>query len=296
MTGLRAFLLVFVTAPAAAFYVDASVKQTSGSDGYIGTIVEGEMGQGDLSLRPSWQRYESDSSGGVFHTLSARAGYANGWLDVGATGGGTGRVNGYRNRFVGADATLYYHPFGADDDEEKAPGARGKGKLRLSAGGAYEVTRHYDELEAVPGTRRRAARRASTLEIDQSDATASAGVSLLGNALTLDVMKSRYSRDVTPNSVRQAQLAMVRGVSSTVQGFPDTTTTARFETSVLPFVTPYVQYQRTRFEAPQPDGRGATLGGAVELGLFELSASWQHYEQDGFADQDYYSLGGALKF
>lgn len=310
MTKLSLSLAVLMSAaPASALWFNGGVSQVGGSDNYRGTTMQGTVGHEGYTVKPRFSTYRSDSSGGTFNTLSTRLGYEDKLFTVGVTGGGTGKVDGYSNRFGGADFTISLTPTGKgpekriDGKGDSSGPARGKGIMRVDLGAEVRHTVHRDEFQTAfagsssrgPGGPR-SLRSGGALELGQTDLTGSVGVSLLNNLLSIDGTKSRYNRNLTDVGARAPANAPVSGMMQAVQGFPDTSWSARFETSLLPLVTPFAQYTYTKFKVGQPDGRGTTVGAFVELGIVEASASYEHYAQTGRPGQNYFTVGGSLRF
>lgn len=310
MTKLSLSLAVLMSAaPAGAVWFNGGVSQVGGSDNYRATTFQGTVGHEGYTVKPRFSTYRSDSSGGTFNTLSTRLGYEDKLFTVGLTGGGTGKVDGYSNRFFGLDAAVSLTPTGKGPEKrisgkgESTGPARGKGVMRVDLGAEIRHTVHTDAFStSTPGSSTRgpgaprALRASGPLDIGQTDMTASAGVSLLGNLLSFDVTKSRYTKNLATAGARAPANTPVSGMLQAVQGFPDASWTARFETSLLPLVTPFAQYTYTKFEIGQPDGRGSTVGAYLELGIVEASASYEHYAQAGRPGQNYFTVGGSLRF
>lgn len=297
--------LLLLCAPASAFWFNGGIKQTAGSQGYYGTTLSVTAGHHDFSFKPEYSTYRSDVSGGQFRALSGRLAYEPSWYGVGASAGGTNRVEGYYNRWFGFDLSASITPSKEGPKKKISAGAvdsagpaRGEGLLRLDFGFDLRHTVHVDRFEAAPGTRRAAIlrRNGREFEIGQTDFTGSIGASLFGNMISFDATKSRYTRDIGGNNVRANTALRLRGVGPTVAGFPDTSVTGRFETSMPPVVTPYIQYTRTRFVIGQPDAHTLGLGGSLELGIVEVTAGYERYTQRGTDAQNYFTAGGTLRF
>lgn len=288
-------VLLLPAGPAQAFFFNSGVKQSVGTHNYSGTSLYADFG-GDVHIRPSFTSYHSDDSSGTYKTISARLGYDTKLWGVGVTGGGTPRVNGYSNRFFGADAVVSLTPTGSGPvkrikgSDQGGGAARGKGLARVDLGAGILHTTHTDEFQAG------GARRARSIDIGQTDLNASVGVSVLKNLISADVTKSFYNKDLSAVLARGARAQSVQGLSPVIQGFPKTSVNLRLEMSMLPLVTPYVGYTRTTFELSQPAANAYSVGGYVEFEILEVSASFQRYVQSGRPDQNYYGLGASLRF
>lgn len=308
MTRLLAILaLACAPARAGGWWFNGGARGTAGSQHYWGSDWWAKIGHEDYSVKPMFSLYRSDVSSGTYKTLSARAGYDTKLFGVGATVGGTPRTNGYSNTFFGFDGVVSLTP-GArgpekriSSSDESAGPARGKGLARVDLGGAFKHTTHRDSLQAATtgdaGRRGgRAVARPSALSIGENDLTASAGVSVLDCLLSVDLTKSFYDRDLRGANPRALEAVRLSGLSSTVEGFPNTSTAVRAEAGMLPVVTPYVTFVHTRYELSQPDSNAVTVGAYVELGIVEASASLEHFVQPGQPNQNYGSLGATVRF
>lgn len=306
---LAVLLCAALCAPARAdsdFWFNGGARGTAGTHSYFGSDWWAQLGSGDLSVKPMFSEYHSDLSSGTYKTISARAAYDTKLLGLGLTVGGTPKENGYSNGFVGVDGTLSITPGMSgpvkriSSAQETSGPARGKGVARIDIGGAFLHTTHRDDLQAVSGEAGmrggRVASRGSTLSIGQNDLTGSVGVSVLDVLASVDVTKSIYSRDLAAVNARAAQVVRLTGVASAIQGFPDTSTSVRVELGMLPLITPYADYVHTKYELSQPDSNALTVGGYAELGIVEVSASYEHLAQSGQVDENYLSLGGTVRF
>lgn len=289
------------------WWVNASAKGTAGTRHYWGSDWYAKIGKGDLSVKPMFSEYSSDLSSGTYKTIAVRGAFDTKILGLGATVGGTPKTNGYSNAFFGVDGIVSLTPGVSgptkrisSSDESSGP-ARGKGLARVDLGGAFKHTTHMDDLQAasVADDGRRGGRtapRAKGLNIGQNDVTASAGVSVLEWLLSVDVTKSFYDRNLASVNARAEPVARLSGLTSTIQGFPNTNTAVRVEAGILPIVTPYATFVHTRYELTQPDSNAVTVGAYVELGIVEASASYEHFVQSGQPNENYGSLGATVRF
>ncbi len=309
--SLSFFAAVFLFALSAradeGVWFNGGAKGTAGTQSYFGSDWWAQLGKGDYSVKPMFSEYRSDTSSGTYKTVSARAAYDSKLFGAGLTLGGTPKVNGYSNGFVGVDAILSITPGlqgptkRINSSSESAGPARGKGVARIDLGGAIKHYAHRDDLQAAPGQAGRrggafVARSGGQLRLGETDFTASGGVSILDALLSIDLTKSVYDKNLTNLNARALQNVRLSGLASTIQGFPDTNTAVRLELGMLPLLTPYVTYVHTKYKLAQPDSNGVTAGVYAELDIVELSGSYEHLAQSGQPDENYYSLGASVRF
>lgn len=298
MTTKRMFLtlaLLSLAAPARAFFFNSGLKQISGNNDYYGTSAYAHFGS-DIHFKPSFSSFHSNVSGGTFNAYALRVGYDMKLFGAGVTAGTTPKVNGYKNSFVGVDASVSLTPTGSGPikrikgSDQGGGAARGKGLARVDVGAGVLHTSHSDDLNASGAT------RTGTFKLGQTDLSASVGVSFLENLISLDLTKSVYDKTLSAATDRGSRVQTVTGLTSMIQGFPKTSASARLEMSMIPVVSPFVSYTRTTFELSQPSLNAYALGGSVELMILEVVASYQHYTQAGVPDNDYVGLGASLRF
>lgn len=295
-----------LAAPAAAG-VSIGASQTFGSQNYRGTKADASLDLTDeLYVAPSFSLYRSDVSSGTFYKPSLRVGYEKGPLSLGVEGGFQPKVNGYRQTNVGADVTFSLAPGGTKHSHRMAgpsSGANetfGYGLAGVDVGAAFMHTQHYDDFSAASllgtGPRRAGARRAAVYTVGQNDLTAFAGAKFLITEVSGSVTKSRYDKDLTAGNARTAQFLALSGFGAIEQGFPDTSWNLKMKWKTLPFVRPYVSYTHTTFKLGENPSNALELGGNVGLDMLNVKASWEHYTQSGYADQNYATVGASFNF
>ncbi|HBT61781.1 MAG TPA: hypothetical protein DEB40_08570 [Elusimicrobia bacterium] len=286
---------LFWAGQAAAFWLNAGAKETTGNRNYNGVNVSGQVGLGDFSVKPMFATFHSDLSSGTFNSYSLRVGHDTKLLGLGVTGGVTPSVNGYSNQFVGADLALSITPTGQGarariGGREQASGpAQGAGLARIDLGASAMFTNHRDHFGPAGQA------LGSVARLGQTDLTGSAGVSILKNLLSVDVTKSFYDHKPEGLNMRAPRVQNIIGLSQVVQGFPNTSANVKLVMSVLPLIKPFVNYTRTTFEAGESNSNAYSAGVSVELEILELSAAYERYVQAGQTDRNYFSLGASLR-
>lgn len=262
--------------------VQLAFDQTVGSRHYRGTDAsvdvgfgERKEGKGEYHLRPAVQMYKSDASSDTFKTFSLRFGYEQALWDVGLTAGGAPEVDDYGTRFFGADVNWHF-----------AGGDLGAGFLH---------TRHQDEL--LRSASRTIGRRASAVDIGQTDLSVSAGAPALWSYIGAEISRSFYSRDLAAISARAAQIQQLAGLDAIVQGFPKSNFTLFVELRAIPMMTPFASFTRTTFQLDTPSSAAFTLGASAKLGPGGLSVSVQRLDPGGGAEPLHYvTLGAGVGF
>jgi len=295
-----AFLLLAFAGPAssaAALSLDGGISQVAGNSNYAGTSAFAKITHNGCSLTPSFSQYHSDSSSGTYQTFSLRGGYDTKLYGFGVTVGGTPRVNGYTSSFVGVDGVISLTPTGGSapdrirGSQQGKSGASGSGLARIDLSGAVTYIKHHDALASGNVA------RAQAVNIGQTNLNGAVGVSVLKNLISVDITKFVYDHNLAVVAARPAGVQNLTGLSAAVQGFPNTSTSVRLQTQMLPLVTPFVSYTHTVFALNQPHTDAYTVGGYVEFEIVEVTASYQRYASSGgLQDQNYYSLGASLRF
>jgi hypothetical protein len=281
---------------ASAFWLNAGAKETTGNQNYNGVNIGGQLGFDDFSLKPMFNSYHSDLSSGTFNSYSLRAGYDTKLFGIGVTGGLTPSVNGYSNQFAGVDAALSITPTGEGAREriggrDQASGpSQGEGLARIDLGASAQYTNHRDHF----GSHSQAL--GSAADLGQTDLTASAGVSLLRNLISVDFTKSQYDENPNSYNIRAPRVENVIGLAQVIQGLPDTSTNVKLVMSMLPLIKPFVDYTHTTFKAGEANSSSYAVGVSVEMAMLELSAAYQRYVQNGQSDHNYYTLGASVRF
>ena len=110
------------------------------------------------------------------------------------------------------------------------------------------------------------------------------------------VTKSVYDKDLAGNNAREAQALRLSGMDSVVQGFPDTSFNAKLKWKSLPFVRPFASYTRTTFKLAAAPSHSYEFGTTVGIDIVTAKASYERYVQNGYADQNFFTLGASLNF
>ena len=301
-----ALMLSAVSARADGFWFNGGVKGTVGTEEYRGTDWSAQIGVGKFSLKPMFSEFKSTATAD-FKTYAIRGGFDTDLVGLGITAGGTPKIDGYSNEFVGADIVLSLTPGSGGpikrigSQQETSGGARGEGLARVDIGGAVKHTFNRDNLQAKSASQSgvRGAEvlsRTGAFNLGQNDVTGSIGVKLMGALLSADITKSFYNADLTGNSIRALPGVRLAGLAAATQGLPDTNTAIRLELGQMPLITPFISYVHTRYKVGQNDSNGLTAGLNVELSILEVTASIEHLAQTGKADRNYVSLGANVRF
>ena len=293
---ILAAVMLLGASPAGAFFFTGGLSQNIGNRNYQGTNAYLDIG-GDLHVRPSYSSYHSDDSGGyTLKTYGARVGYDATIWGAGVSAGATPKVNGYRNNYVGADAEVSISPTGSGPvkritgTQQGGGEAVGKGLARIDFGVGAAHIQHTDDLQAG------GAARGTPLGIGQNDLKGTVGVSFLDNLISVDATKSYYDHNLDKINARPAQVQNLAGLSSTIQGYPDTSANFRLEMGMMPVVKPFVGYTRTTFKQGAPGMGAYTAGVSVELLMVEVSATYQHQVVKGFPSENLFGIGAGLRF
>ncbi|MBI5200054.1 MAG: hypothetical protein HY925_00580 [Elusimicrobia bacterium] len=303
-------LIVANSSPARAFF-DASVTQTFGANKYVGTKVWADIGE-EFHVKPTFNVYKSDTSNGTYKTFQLRGAYDTKVWGAGVTAGGSPKVNGYSNRFFGADVNFSLTPgMGGQirrlTDNPEGKGPKGSGLARVDVGGAIFHTTHVDELQFTAGGSRnsrgggsaplRPGARPRSVNIGQTDLTVNAGVSVFETLISAEVTGSRYDKDLNAIAAAPAAAVQLSGLNSIIQGFPKTSMMARVDLSMFPIVEPYVSLTRTSYYLGAPKSTAVTIGATAGFEILEAHGSIETYDPGGgSAKQTYVSFGGGVRF
>lgn len=285
-------VLLITTASASDFFVKPSLKQTAGSGGYEGTSVSVDFGE-DFHLKPAFDAYHSNSSSGTVKTYSVRASYdPDGEYGISLDAGWSPENDGYKSHYVGGQLTRSIE-FGDDDSTGDARGfLQG---LDLSLG--LTRTAHTDayQLQAANG-RRAFILRPKSLEVDETDLTGGAALTVRDTLLSLDVLKAVYNKDLAALSARGAQATRLAGLVSTIQGYPNVNAAFRVQFDQVPQVSPYLSYTYTAYAVAAPISQAYSLGAIGSVAGLRLDAAYQRFSQRTAADINYYSLQASRRF
>ncbi|MCX5797655.1 MAG: hypothetical protein NTY77_19365 [Elusimicrobia bacterium] len=293
--SIVAAAVLLSSVPASAYWLSAGASEARGTQNYNGVNAFGQAGTDAFSLKPMFQSFHSDVSGGAFNTYSLRVGYDSQLLALGLTGGATPRVNGYDNQFGAVDATLSLTPTG-EGARQRINGrpqvqgpAEGAGLARIDIGGSAVYTRHSERVGSAGQA------LGSATRLGQTDLTASAGVALLTSLLSVDITKSVYDKKPADLDMRAPRVENIVGLAQVAQGFPNSSVNAKVIFGLIPFVKPYAGYTRTTFMAGVPSSQAYTAGLTVPLGIVAVSANWEHYVQAGQSNRDFFGFGAGLR-
>lgn len=294
LTGVLLFAgAFFMSLTAASAYFDGGLSATTGADGYSGSDVFVVIGSDDMWLKPALSSYKSDNTNGTFKTYSLRGGYDKERYSIAGGFGSTPENDGYKNSYVESDITFSLTEGGSRKERLAGPqsarsGGGGKGLTRVDVGAAAKYIMHENAYDVG------SIKRTKSLSINQTDLTAFAGVSFLKSRLRASYTASSYGKTLTATN-RSAQSINVTGLTSTIQGFPESSVNIRFDWSSMPFVSPFASYTKTKFKLSQKDSKSYCFGAYMDLSMLELNASYEIY--DNGSDKDsYFTLGAGIKF
>ncbi|MBI3553418.1 MAG: hypothetical protein HY077_13060 [Elusimicrobia bacterium] len=275
---------------------NVGAAETLGSQHYAGTSAYVKVKKDDYSLKPSYSQYHDDFSSGTYKTLAVRGAYDTKAFGLGATVGGTPKINGYSNVFFGVDGILSITPTGGKASKrirganQVENNARGSGLARIDLGAGLTHTTHRDDIGAAGRG------RTNSVTLGQTDLSGSAGVEVLDNWLSLDVTKSVYDKDVAGLNARGSRVIVLPGLSSTIQGFPNTSASVRYEYEAFPIVVPYATYTHTTFLSGVGHSDSVKAGGYAEFDIVEVGGSYERYVQPGFPGRNFFSLSASARF
>ena len=302
----RLAFLAVLSVPAAAG-VTAGLEGTTGSSGYRGLKAKASIDLSDtVYLAPSFSNYRSDASSGSYNRFAVRLGYETGPIALGAQASVQPKVNGYRQRSVGADVTFSLTPGGSKKGRKMAgPSSGGEstfgsGLAGVDLGASFTHITHTDDFSGAansgPGARLAGARRARAFTLGQNDVAVFGGVKFLVAELSAEVSKSVYDKSLDNSGARDAQLLSLAGVAALQQGFPDRAVNVQAKLKVFPMVRPYASYTRTTFKLGESPSNSYALGATVGLELVSVKAAYERYTQSGFSSKNYYTLGASIHF
>lgn len=294
-----------LAAPAAAG-ITGSVGQSFGTNNYRGTKAVASVDVGSsLYVSPSLSTYRTDSSSGSYYDVGLRVGYDVGPLSLGVQGSFVPKHDGYKQNSFGADATFSLAPGGTKHGRRMAgPDAGGNqtfgyGLAGVDVGVSANRTTHSDDYFASgpSGDALRAAglARSKTFTLGQTDLAAFAGVKFLIAELSAQVTKTVYDKSLD-NTIRESPFLSLAGVNAVEAGFPKLSYNVQAKVSTLPLVHPYASYTHTTFELGAGHSNAAEVGAVVGLNMLSVKASYTHYTQTGYKDNNYASVGAGLNF
>ena len=295
LSGVFLFAGVFfMSLTAANAYFDGGLSATTGANGYRGNDVFVIVGSDNMWLKPALSSYKSDNTNGTFRTYSLRGGHDKERYSIAGGFGSTPENDGYKNSYVESDITFSLTEGGSRKGRLAGPqssqsASGGKGLTRVDVGAAAKYIMHENAYDAGS-----AVKRTKSLSINQTDLTAFAGVSFLKSRLSASYTSSSYGKTLTAIN-RSAQSINVTGLTSTIQGFPESSVNIRFDWSSMPFVSPFISYTKTKFSLSQKDSKSYCFGAYMDLSMLELNASYEIYD-DGSDKDSYFTLGAGIKF
>lgn len=297
--------LLLSAAPADAFFVKPTIRQTLGSRNYAATYGAVDFGE-DFHIKPNINSYHSNDATGTYKTYGVRAAYAWEKYELAATGGFSPRVSGYANHFAGGEGSISFdfEEGGADRAEEaKTQGAEKKastrkfGVSRLDLTGSLMHTQHSDQfVPTVTNGVQTLTQSTQTFDLGQTDLEAIIGVEVTKSRLELDITKSVYNKDLARIGARSAQVAFLSGLNGVIQGFPDLNVNVRVDLEEWDVWTPYVSWTHTNYKIQQPPSSAYTLGLSAAAKGFFFDASFQRLDQRGQTSRNYVSAQASYRF
>jgi hypothetical protein len=296
-------LLTLLARPASAMFLDVGALETVGNENYRGEYGYVDFGD-NLHLRPTFSAYHDDFSSGTYKTLAARLAYDTPGGGFGIYGGGTPEVNDYSNRFYGADALISFateesapapkrdvvlgQGVGEDLQEDTTPRNEGPswGLARVDLGAGVTRTLHAESFtpSIIPTA------SSGSVTVGQIDYRGTVRLLLLRSYFTVDVTESRYDHALS-DADTEAQVQNLAGLDANIQGFPDTSVSARVDLSMVPLVTPYGSYTHTTFELSQPSLRDYMVGLYFHTRYLRINGSYQRLVQQGQPTLNLTSVG-----
>ncbi|MBU2531026.1 MAG: hypothetical protein KKD35_08340 [Elusimicrobia bacterium] len=285
------FLAVSLFVSSNAFaYFDGGMSVTSGEDGYSGGKVFLIVGSDSMWLKPALDYYKSDNTDGTYKTYSLRAGYDKDLYSVAGGFGTTPEVGGYENTYVESDITFTLTSNGSRKGRLAGPqsshgASGGKGLARIDIGGVAKHIMHKYRASGI---------LADSRSINQTDLSVFAGLKFFMTRLSINYTASSY--DKTLNTFdRQPSAVNVTGLTSIIQGLPNSSVSMRLDWSNMPFVAPYVSYTKTKFKLSQDDSKAYCVGANIDLTMLDVNASYQLYD-NGSTKDNFVSMAAGLKF
>lgn len=291
-----AALLAAASSPARAA-ISGGVSETTGNNGYQSIRANGSLDIGDSwTLSPTYTHYQTDFTNGAYNDYGLRLGFEEGPLALGVSGSVLPAVNGYSQGAVGGDLTFTLRPAGSShgrkmagpDSENNAP-TYGAGLTAVDVGVSVNEITHRDD--DAPG-----ATRLNPFSLGETDLSAFGGLKFLFTELSAQVTKSAYDRSLEGVDLRPAPYLQLVGVNSIVQGYPDVSWNARLTWKMMPIVRPYIGYTHTTFELGEPNSNAFSVGGVAGFDMLNVTAGYEHYEQNGLQDRNYIMIGAGLNF
>ena len=297
-------LSAVLAAPARAFYINPDISQTMGSHSYAGTDASVDFG-GAFHVTPSYYDYHSDLSGDVeYKTYALRAAYDTSKFGLSIHGGYTPQPSGdhYSNRFLGVHGVLGFFPGTGKvqrlqqyHDASAAwqpwgwtPPPAGLSGFLVGAGIGYIGHKADVGGFGSPSTGSEA--------IGQTNLRADASAAFFDNLLSVDLTKSIYSGNLADKGLQPLSVEVLPGVNQEIQGFPEVSANFKLSMGMIPYVTPYIDYAHTTFDAGERPSGAYTAGCSVNLMMLSFRAYYERYVQIGQPDQNFVGLGAALNF
>lgn len=280
---LVAWIVLLAATPARGYRLDSGIRQTWGSNNYHSTQFSADFGD-NFHYTPSYSQYSSDTSSGTYRTYGMEMAYDTDNFGISASGGVTPKINGYESYYWGLNGTL---------------GKELNNDWSFDVGGGYLRTMHIDDFQLEVRGRRNGRefvqRRPAAFSLTQNDASLSASVGYRIHALSLEVSRSFYDRDLAKISARSAQVNALAGINATVQGFPKSSAFIKWKSSFHTYFKPFVSYTRTAFEVNQPHSNAYGAGFTSKIRkIWDAGLSYQRYVQAGSPHQDYFKASWSV--
>jgi hypothetical protein len=267
----------------AEMYFDGGLSGTTGPDGYRGTKLNLVIGTDSLAFEPSMASYTSDSLDKTYRTFGLRVAKEKDAYTLGAEAGMTPKVNGYENKYAGADFTLSLSPTSGGHSRLAGPGSRaavsgGKGVTRVDVGVSGKYTAHTQDVGA------------NELKTNQAQASLFAGAKILMVNLSASFTGYTYgTQDTVP------LINPIPGLNFAYGATPKSSVNARLDLPGYPMVTPYVSYTGTKYKGGVKDSSAYLFGAYIDLSMVTANVGYQIFD-NGSSKDSFLSVGAGIKF
>ncbi|OGR67310.1 MAG: hypothetical protein A2081_01565 [Elusimicrobia bacterium GWC2_61_19] len=267
----------------ASAYFDGGVTGTTGPDGYRGTRLNLVIGSGNLAIEPSLASYTSDALDKTYRTYGVRGAWEADKYTVGGEVGTTPEVNGYSNKYVGADITFSLTPGAGGKSRLAGPGSRGttrggEGVTRIDVGASVKEIMHKNTAGATD------------LKTNQTQATLFAGAKILMANLSASYTGYAYGTQDTATLINP-----IPGLNFAYGATPKSSVNARLDLPGYPLVTPFVSYTGTKYKGGVKDSSAYLFGAYIDLSMVTASIGYQIFD-NGTNNDSFLSVGAGIKF
>ena len=261
--------LMFVSAGAASAYFDGGLNHVSGTDGYSGQDAYLMIGFDNFWVKPEYSAYKADNLS-TYRKYSARVGFEKDLYTLSILAGMTPEADNYKNKFAGADITFSINPASGSKKRMAGPnsgyGSRsGEGVTQIDLGAGLVYTAHT----------------ANDKDLAQLDASLFAAVKVLMAQISTGYTASSYDKTMSLANVggTLVRSQRVSGLSSYLVGYPKSNVNVKVDLVGAPMVTPFVSYNKTKFELASVDDLSAYgLGAYIDLNMVGATVAYQTYK------------------